>query len=653
MKLFLTALLSILSLFSPVLANDKVTLQLKWEHAFQFAGYYAAKELGFYEQAGLNVDIKPALPGTDPMVEVVSGRAEYATGTSSLLLARKMGKPLVVLAVILQHSPFVLIAIEKSSSQSVHFLNDKRLMIEPLAEELLAYLKREGIALDSLKLVAHNFKTDSLMGGSVDAISAYLTNEPYILDKAGIKYQIYTPRSAGIDFYGDNLFTSEQEIEQHPERVKAFRAASLRGWEYAMAHSDEIIQMILRKYANSRNQAQLEFEATQMAELMRADLIAVGYMNPGRWRHIADTYAEIGMLPNGFSLKGFLYDEHPKVDVSWIYRLLGISLSLLVLVGSIALYIHYLNGRLAKALAEVRLTEQRLKVFSTVIEQSPTPVLITSPDRVIEYVNPKFSEETGYAPDEVLGRTPGFLRADDVDESAYVEMWSHLVRGHRWAGELLTKRKSGEQCWEEAHVGPVKDGSGVITHFVAMLLDIHERKQIHQQLAHSAHYDMLTQLPNRILLFERISQALSRAKRNQSKLAILFIDLDKFKPVNDLHGHATGDLLLEESAQRMLGCLRDSDTVGRIGGDEFMVLLPEINSENDARAVAEKIREALKQTFILAEKSLAISSCIGIALFPDHGTNVAELAKNADAAMYQAKALGGDGVSVYVPPLLS
>ncbi|MEJ2794297.1 diguanylate cyclase [Iodobacter sp. LRB] len=653
MKLFLTALLSILSIFSPVMANDKVTLQLKWEHAFQFAGYYAAKELGFYEQADLNVDIKPALPGTDPIAEVVSGRADYATGTSSLLLARKMGKPLVVLAVILQHSPFVLIALEKSSTQSIHFLNDKRLMLEPLAEELLAYLKREGIALDSLKLVAHNFKTDSLLGGSVDAISAYLTNEPFILDKAGIKYQIYTPRSVGIDFYGDNLFTSEREIEQHPERVKAFRAASLRGWEYAMAHPDEIIQMILRKYASSRNQAQLEFEAAQMAALMRTDLVAVGYMNPGRWRHIADTYAEIGMLPNAFSLKGFLYDEHPKVDLSWIYRLLGISLSLLVLVGSIALYIHYLNGRLAKTLAEGRLTEQRLKVFSTVIEQSPTPVLITSPDRVIQYVNPKFSEETGYAPDEVLGKTPGFLRADGVDESAYIEMWSHLVRGHRWVGELLTKRKSGEQCWEEAYVGPVKDGSGAITHFVAVLLDINERKQIHQQLAHSAHYDLLTQLPNRILLFERIGQALIRAKRNQGKLAILFIDLDKFKPVNDLHGHATGDLLLEESAKRMLSCLRDSDTVGRIGGDEFMVLLPEINSESDARAVAEKIREALKLTFILAEKSLTISSCIGIALFPDHGTNVAELAKNADAAMYQAKALGGDGVSVFVPPLVN
>jgi diguanylate cyclase (GGDEF)-like protein len=647
MKYVLLALFSLLVILPCARANEAVTLQLKWQHAFQFAGYYAAKEKGYYDQAGLNVEIKVASAGTDAMLEVVSGRAEYGTGTSSLLLARKAGKPVVVLAVVLQHSPYVLIALEKKSLQSIHDLNDKRIMIEPLSEELLAYLKREGIALDSLKLINHSFNISGLTEGKADAISSYLTNEPFVLDQAGIKYQIYTPRSAGIDFYGDNLFTSEREIEQHPERVKAFRAASLRGWEYAMAHPDEIIQLIIRKYSKYKTQAELEYEAVQMMALMRTDLIAIGYMNPGRWRHIADTYAEIGMLPNGFSLDGFLYEANPKADFSWIYSLFGIALSLLVLVGAIALYIHYLNGRLAKSLAEGLLTEQRLKVFSTAIEQSPTPVLITGPDRLIQYVNPKFSEETGYSSAEALGRTPTFLRSEETDDSAYKDMWSHLCHGQRWVGELVTKRKSGELNWEEAHVGPVKDSSGAITHFVAVLLDINERKQIYQRLAHSAHYDMLTQLPNRILLFERISQALSRAKRNQSRLALLFIDLDKFKPINDLHGHAIGDLLLEEAAKRMLGSLRDSDSVGRIGGDEFMVLLPEISSESDASAVAEKIRAAINQPFLLSGKTLVISSCIGIALFPEHGVEVAELAKNADAAMYQAKFLGGNRVNLF------
>ncbi|AMC35571.1 GGDEF domain-containing protein [Janthinobacterium sp. B9-8] len=649
MKFILIQLLCVLLTLPRAVASEGVTLQLKWEHAFQFAGYYVAKEKGYYEQAGLNVEVKEAQPGIDPLLEVVSGRADFATGTSSLLLARKAGKPVVVLGVIFQHSPYVLIALEKKPLQSIHDLNDKRIMIEPLSEELLAYLKREGIALDSLKLLAHNFKTDALIGGGVDAISAYLTNEPFILDQAGVKYQIYTPRSVGIDFYGDNLFTSEQQIKQHPERVKAFRAASLRGWEYAMANPDEVIQLILRKYSKHKSQAQLEFEAAQMIALMRTDLIAVGYMNPGRWRHIADTYAEIGMLPNHFSLDGFLYEASPRADLSWIYSLLWTALSLLALVGIIALYIHRLNGRLAKSLAEGLLTEQRLKVFSTAIEQSPTPVLITGPNRVIQYVNPKFLEETGYSAAETLGRTPTFLRSEDTDDSAYQEMWDYLLQGQRWEGELQTRRKSGEIYWEEVHVGPVKDSEGKTTHYVAMLLDINERKKIHQRLAHSAHYDMLTQLPNRILLFERVNQALVRAKRNQTRLALLFIDLDKFKLVNDIHGHAIGDLLLEDAAKRMLGGLRDSDSVGRIGGDEFMVLLPEISSESDASAVAEKIRESLNQPFSLDGKMLVISSCIGIALFPEHGVEVAELAKNADEAMYQAKSLGGDRVSFFVP----
>jgi diguanylate cyclase (GGDEF)-like protein len=648
MKRFLLILLSVLIFLPSARANDEVTLQLKWKHGFQFAGYYAAKEMGYYQQAGLDVQIKEAaLPSSNVVTEVLSGNAHFGVGTSSLLLARKEGKPVVVLAVIFQHSPNVLITRQEPSMQSIHDLSSRRVMIRPTEGELIAYLQREGIKLASIKQIETSFNIQDLMAGKTDAVSAYSTSQPFTLDQQGLAYQMYSPRSVGIDFYGDNLFSSEHEVQQHPERVRAFRAASLRGWEYAMAHPDEIIKLILNKYSQKASKAQYQYEASKTAALMRTDLVAIGYMNPGRWRHIADTYAEIGMLPSGFSLTGFLYEPDPKVDLSWLYGILFGVFSLLLVVGSIAFYIHQLNGKLAKSLAEGKLTEQRLKVFSTVIEQSPTPVLITTPDRVIQYINPKFSEETGYSAAETLGRTPNFLRSDNTDGISYKKMWSRLLQGQRWAGELMTRRKSGETSWEEVHVGPVKDSEGKTTHYVAMLLDINERKQIHQRLAHSAHYDMLTQLPNRILLFERITQALARAKRNFTRLALLFIDLDKFKPINDIYGHAIGDLLLEEAAKRMLACLRDSDSVGRIGGDEFMVLLPEINNENDASAVAEKIRDAMNQPFLLEGKKLAISSCIGISLFPEHGDEVAELAKNADAAMYQAKSLGGNGVSVF------
>ncbi|MDW5416024.1 diguanylate cyclase [Iodobacter sp. CM08] len=632
------------------MAVEQVTLQLKWKHAFQFAGYYVAKQQGYYQQAGLDVQIKEAEANTNVLDEVLAGKANFGVGTSSLLLARKTGKPVVVLAVIFQHSSYVLITPRHSEMQSIQDLSNKRIMADPLSAEIFAYLKREGIALDHLQRVQQSFKIDELLAGKVDAISAYMTNEPFLLDQVGFHYQIYSPRSAGIDFYGDNLFTSEAEIQQHPERVKAFRAASLRGWEHAMSHPDETIQLLLSKYPQHRLKEHYQYELTQMIALMRSDLITIGYMNASRWRHIADTYAEIGMLPTNFSLNGFLYDPNPKDDLTWLYTTLATVLALLGTVGAIALHIYRLNHRLALSLAEVKQTEQRLKVFSTAIEQSPMAVLITGPDNTIQYVNPKFTQETAYSSNEVLGQSSRILQADMLDDGIYKEMWDKLQQGELWSGELNIRRKTGEVYCEEAHIGPVKNSDGQITHYVAVLQDINERKQIHLQLAHAAHYDMLTGLPNRSLLFERINQWLLVAKRNHSQLALMFIDLDKFKPINDKYGHAVGDVILQEVAARMLACLRDSDSVGRVGGDEFIVLLPKINNHNDAYSVAEKIRIAINKPFIAGNNQLDISSCIGIAIYPQHAEELVDLIKNADLAMYQAKKSGGNRVSFFVAP---
>ena len=270
-------------------ALDAVTLQLKWNHAFQFAGYYAAKEKGYYSDAGLDVSIQEAQPGDDPVKNVLNGKAHYGVGNSSLILARNSGHPVVVLATIFQHSPVVLIARPQGPVQGIHDLAGKRLMIEPQSDELFAYLQQEGIPLAGITRVEHSFEPQDLIDGKVDAISAYVTNEPFFLDRAGFTYHTYTPRSVGIDFYGDNLFTTEQEIKNHPARVKSFREATLRGWQYAMEHPEEIADLILAKYSQQHEREFYLFEAKRMAPLIRTDLIEIGYMNPGRWHHIAVT----------------------------------------------------------------------------------------------------------------------------------------------------------------------------------------------------------------------------------------------------------------------------------------------------------------------------------------------------------------------------
>jgi len=335
------------------LADESVTLQLKWKHAFQFAGYYAAQELGYYREAGLDVSINAAQPGLDVVEEVLSGRAHFGTGTSSLLLARQAGKPVVALAVVFQHSPQILIAAPGSATQSVHDLLGKRIMFEPLADELLAYVKREGIPLERVHQMTHSFDPQDLIDGKADAMSAYLTSEPFLLKKKGFAYQVFTPRAAGIDFYGDNLFTSERELAAHPERVQAFRSASLRGWHYAMAHPEEMIALIESKYGTHASADFLRFEAEQMKSLVRADLVPVGYMNPGRWRHIADTYAEIGMLPEHFPLDDFLYDPDPEQDLRQLYVWLAAALVAVGLLSLLALYVSRTNQRLRRQQGEL------------------------------------------------------------------------------------------------------------------------------------------------------------------------------------------------------------------------------------------------------------------------------------------------------------
>lgn len=296
-------------------AAEFVTLQLKWTHAFQFAGYYAAWEQGYYREAGLDVRFLEASPGQDVVDAVVSGEADFGVGTSSLLLSRRAGQPVVVLGVVFQHSPLVLISRGDAFAQSLEDLFGKRVMIEPQSDELFAMLRAEGVALDSFVLMEHSLGVGDMIENRIDAMSAYSTVEPFALDQAGVAHRVYSPRASGIDFYGDNLFTSAAQLAEHPERVAAFRAASLRGWRYAMDNPEKVINLILSHFAPHQSRAALRYEAAAMADLVRPKGVAVGTMEEARWQSIARTYADLGLLPAAMPLDGFLYAPPP--DRPW------------------------------------------------------------------------------------------------------------------------------------------------------------------------------------------------------------------------------------------------------------------------------------------------------------------------------------------------
>ncbi|MFZ6748966.1 ABC transporter substrate-binding protein [Undibacterium sp. Ren11W] len=347
------------SLLAPAAyALDHINLQLKYLHQFQFAGYYAALEKGYYQQAGLDVQISEGKNGSEPLDNVLAGRSQFGVGSSSLLLARHAGKPVVVVGVIFQHSPYVLLTPQTGPTQTIHDIVGQRVMLAAQSEEVLAYLKKEGISLDSIIQVEHSFDPKDLINGKVYGFSAYATNETDFLEQTGFAYQAYSPRSAGIDFYGDNLFTSEQEIANHPARVKAFRDASMRGWQYAMSHTEEISDLILAKYSQRNSREHLLYEAKQMMPLVQPVLVEIGYMNPGRWQHIGEVYTELDMLPKQFTLQGFLYDPNPPPDLRWLYRSLAAGIALTLIAWLI--HLKRLNQERRQAQELIKLSEERL-----------------------------------------------------------------------------------------------------------------------------------------------------------------------------------------------------------------------------------------------------------------------------------------------------
>jgi len=640
-------------------AQTSVTVQLRWHHAFQFAGYYAAVEKGYYKEAGLAVQLKDARPGLDVVDEVVSGRADFGVGNSGLLIDRLAGKPVVVVATIFQHSPLVLLARREQAVPSVHDLIGKRVMLEPGADELLAYLRKERIPVERLKFVEHTFNPQSLINGEVDAISAYSSNEPYFLEAAGIDYQVYTPRSAGIDFYGDNLFTTEGLLRRSPETVQAFREASLRGWRYALDHPDEIARLIHSRYESKLPLEFFLFEAHQTIPLVRPDLVDVGYMSTGRWKHIAEVYAEIGMLPRGFDFKGFLY-EPVRDDLNGLRTYLGAALGVIGLITLVAAYIHHINRRLHRSVAETRRAAERLEAseekYRLLTETMKDVVWTVDTDTLrFIYVSPSVERLRGYTVDEALAMPfeATFLPRDADEMRALVRQRARSfldnpdAQPRFYTDEVELPRKDGSTVWIELVTTYCRNPRTGKVELHGVSRDISERRASQARIAYMAEHDMLTDLPNRTLVTDRLRQALAAARRNRHRVALLYIDLDRFKPVNDAYGHAVGDQLLREAAVRMRLCVRESDTVGRFGGDEFVVLLPHIDSGHDAELVAEKIRLALAESFQIDGLRLDVSSSIGIAVYPEHGADDVSLLLHADGAMYAAKHGGRNRVTVF------
>ncbi len=1001
--LFLRLLAVLFFAFSPAFTSEKVTLQLNWKHQFEFAGYYAALHKGYYKEAGLDVTIKEADGSFNPIESVLKHKAQYGVGNSDILLYRHKGYEPVLLAVIFQHSSLCLLALESSKIKTPSDLIGKNILIEHNSNEIMGWLKRNAINTKQVNIVNEKYDIQKLIDGKFDAITAYTPIEPYTLQKRGIKYKLFHPVETQIDFYGDNLFTTEKELSEHPARVKAFREASLRGWKYAMSHPVEIARLITKEYRTPEALDALMYEAKAMQELMETDIMEPGYYSEERWRHIAETYAELGMLPQEISFNGFFYKDRAEKYPSWLvdtaytmaalfivsviviwnfYRLtkrlraneeryhgmyenapvvfilwdtdlrilqwnaraesifgytkkeiLGkkginilvppdeqrlinskfqtmlnskedfsstnknktkngelitcewintplldadgnieslVSLAVDVtekekilarlknkedsfehminmapfpivitdyttselmfanqataealketkssLLSSLAqdywydmtdreLYIKELlkkgyienfetrfkrkngeifwiqmsavrivsdnretafisfldidakkklenelkeneqryrllaenaddviwtidtngkftyispsverlrgytpdelinqsissaltpksaksieediklllekkevrlkhieleqprkdgsiiyteavitpikdkNGKLTSILGITRdITERKklkeeLYIKNAAVDFAANGFLITDIDGIVEYINPAFTEITGYTKEDILGKSPHIMSSGQHKDSFWVAFWSTISSGKSWKGELINKNKKGEIYHQLTAVAPVKNEQGEIFKYVSIVQDITKRKETEQKLERLAHYDSLTSLPNRAMFFKKID-ALLNGLIGSEGAALMFVDLDGFKDINDTYGHETGDALLAQVSKEINDSLSSDDFAARMGGDEFTVVVKMKQNSKNLESIAQELVDTISKERIINDTKLQVGASIGISIYPQTANDIKTLLSTADQAMYEAKAKG-------------
>ncbi|MBL7003813.1 MAG: EAL domain-containing protein [Gammaproteobacteria bacterium] len=299
-----------------------------------------------------------------------------------------------------------------------------------------------------------------------------------------------------------------------------------------------------------------------------------------------------------------------------------------------------LTKSINQMIKSLKAKEDDLRVYLTVVEQGPNAVLMTDPKGRIEYINNQFSHISGYSFDEVKGQFVSMLSAGLTPKEQYDELWATITAGKIWQGDLQNKTKSGANYWENVRIAPIFDEQGKTKHYVSIKEDITLRKSYEAKLLYQANFDALTNLPNRVLVFDRISQAIVSHNRDSGNVAILFIDLDRFKNINDTLGHIAGDELLKQSAMRIKQCVRIGDTVARLGGDEFLIVLPSVRSEEKIENVAKKILDTFNSSFLIENHDVYVTASIGITIYPDDGLDPQRLLRNADSAMYRAKAEG-------------
>jgi len=388
---------------------EKVTLQLKWFHQFQFAGYYAALNKGFYKEAGLDVTIVERDLRHNPIDQVLSGKADFGVSNSEVLLHYLKGKDVVLLASIFQHSPLIFISTKQPLLHTAQDLKGKTLLMSSASQdiELKVMMEGHGIHLKDVNLIDRFATPEDYFDPEIEVIAAYITNQPYYLKKEKIPYSIIYPYTHGVDFYGDTLFTSRTQIQKKPDRVNRFVKASLRGWQYALEHPEEMIEIISGQFGSLKSKEHLRYEARTLKTLILPKLVRIGHSNPSRWEQIGEEFRKQGMVKQTKDLEDFFFNPDKgkvtiKEETAIIAALSFVSI-MVILFASI-----FVSGKLKREINTRREIEDKLKksekYYRSLFDNTGTATIIVDQNFDVKHCNENYAKLCGLPIDEIEGK---------------------------------------------------------------------------------------------------------------------------------------------------------------------------------------------------------------------------------------------------------
>ncbi|MFZ5374833.1 MAG: ABC transporter substrate-binding protein [Campylobacterota bacterium] len=724
---------------------ERVSVQLQWADQFQFAGYYVAKEKGFYAEAGLDVAIRPFDPKKLAIDEVMAGRSEYGIGRSSLLVDRMRGKPVVALAAIFQSSPFVLLSAKSANIRSPRDLIGKRIMMTQDFQDTIAIramVNSQGMRMEELKFIEHSYNPLDIANGKADVMACYISNEPFTLREKGIETNALNPEQYGFDFYSDILFTAERELQAHPERVRAFVTATLKGWQYAFDHIEETATLIKTRYnGQNKSYASLVYEGQILKELAYRGNQPLGAMNLEKFRRISDIYKVMGIPQDEKRLRGFLYEDTSRIALplsieersflqmrtirytstfSWPpfnYRsqdgaLEGIAADFWALVvkrsgmqtrfSPASTWSGVLDAIKTKSVdvtlgTSISPDKEPYALFSKPYASFPN-VIVTN--KKIDFLPGLSALEgknvaigNGYGIADLIARKYPAIRIVGVDDTReglkllssgrvdavidilpvvaflmneyhYVDLKISGTTEFMFDVRMMIRNDYPElksiidkgidsitpaerQKIFNRYIAVTYEDSidyrwvygialGALTIIALFMWRQFELGRYNRKLLEMASTDPLTQLPNRIRTDEKLAECHAYYERHRRPYAVIIIDIDWFKRINDTFGHLAGDKTLISIAHILRSHVRQTDTVGRWGGEEFIIVCPETDIEG-ARRVAEKLRSVINEYDFEAVHTLTCSFGISESRDDDR---IEDIVGRADSALYRAKEEG-------------